>query len=73
MMTTEQQRALAADPDGLATYEFIANNIEVLTQEDIELLASNMIQVDVSGQFCTSAARYLNAIDSQAYASPVRR
>ncbi len=55
MMTTEQQRALAADPDGLATYEFIANNIEVLTQEDIELLASNMIQVDVSGQFCTSA------------------
>ena len=50
MMTTEQQRALAADPDGLATYEFIANNIEVLTQEDIELLASNMIQVDEIGR-----------------------
>ncbi len=72
-LTEEQLKRLSSDIDGLATYEFIANNIENLTEEEIEALASNMIKVDMSGQFTASAARYLNAINSEMYASVVRR
>jgi len=72
-LTEEQLKRLSSDIDGLATYEFIANNIENLTEEEIETLASNMIKVDMSGQFTASAARYLSAINSEMYVSAVRR
>lgn len=73
MLNEQQYKALAGDPDGLATYEYIANHIEELTPEDIDALASNMIDVDPSGQFTASAARYLNAIEPEAYREPIRR
>lgn len=73
MLTEQQLKALSSDPDGLTTYEFIANNIETLDASDIEALASNMIKVDAAGQFTASAARYLNAIDAEANRDAVRR
>lgn len=72
ILTQQQRTDLAADPDGLITYEFIANNIEALQPDDIDFLASNMISVDRSGQFLASAARYLNAINSESYKAVVR-
>lgn len=71
-MDEEIKKRLAADPDGLITYEFIANNIDSIDPVLPELV-DNMISVDACGQFCVSAARYLNAIDAEKYAPAVSR
>ncbi|MCM1347767.1 MAG: hypothetical protein NC338_00015 [Firmicutes bacterium] len=68
----EKIKHLISDPDGLATYEFIANNIESIDPV-LASLVDNMIRVDASGQFTVSAARYLNAIDSTKYSAEINR
>lgn len=65
-------RQLASDPDGLATYEYIANNIESI-ENVLDRLIDNMIKVDANGQFTVSAARYLHAIDSQKFGREIDR
>ena len=67
MIDTEQQNKLRNDPNGLATYEFIANNIGNV-EADMPWLVNNIIDVDRTGQFVVSTARYLHAIDSDKYA-----
>lgn len=57
----EELKRLRADADGLLTYEYIANHIDACANMMPELV-SNMIDVDKSGQFLVSAARYLCAI-----------
>ena len=69
-MDQELKKELSKDPDGLLTYEYIANNIDTC-HEIIDDLVENMILVDRNGQFLVSAARYLNAIDSEFYASQI--
>ncbi|MDE6555682.1 MAG: hypothetical protein K2K55_01820 [Duncaniella sp.] len=70
-MDQELKKELTQDPDGLLTYEYIANHIG--TCDDImKELVDNMILVDQSGQFVVSAARYLTAIDPELYAEPIR-
>lgn len=64
---------LRRDPDGLLTYEYIANHIDWLSEEDLNELLSNMINVDHNGQFLASASRYLNAIDSEKYGAAISR
>jgi len=68
----ENIKRLANDPDGLATYEFIANNIESVDGV-LPTLVDNMIRVDASGQFTVSAARYLHAIDAEKFAAEIDR
>ncbi len=63
---------LSNDPDGLATYEFIANNIDNIDDKMSDLV-ENMIKVDTQGQFTVSAARYLHAIDHVKYAREIDR
>lgn len=71
-MDENLKKQLSKDPDGLLTYEFIANNIA--TVDDImPELADNIIKVDLTGQFVVSAARYLNAIDREKYADSIDR
>lgn len=65
-------KTLSNDPDGLATYEFMANNIEDL-DDNMPALVDNMIKVDAHGQFTVSAARYLHAIDHRKYADEIDR
>lgn len=65
-MTNEDVKRLTGDPDGLLTYEYIANHIENC-DADIVWLAENIIRVDLTGQFCASAARYLHAVDSEKF------
>lgn len=71
-MTEEDKKALAADPDGLKTYEYLANNIDTCF-DDMDIIIDNMIRVDLSGQFLASAARYLHAIEAEKYAGYVGR
>ncbi len=65
-MDVDIKNKLEKDPDGLLTYEYIANNIDSC-DEDMDFLVANMIKVDLSGQFVASAARYLYAIDATKY------
>lgn len=71
-MTPENAKLLKQDPDGLITYEYLANNIETC-HDDIDALVDNLVRVDLSGQFLASSARYLHAIDPEKYAETVRK
>lgn len=71
-MTPDDLKALQQDPDGLLTYEYLANNIEDPAL-DLDALIDNMVRVDLNGQFLASTARYLHAIDAEKYAGPVCR
>ncbi len=70
IMNEDIKKELAKDPDGLLTYEYIANHINSI-DDTIDDLVDNMITVDLSGQFIVSAARYLHAIDPEKYAPQV--
>ena len=69
-MTQEDLKKIKHDPDGLLTYEYIANHIDNC-DNDLDVLIDNIINVDKSGQFTASAARYLYAIDPEKYAVAV--
>ena len=71
-MTSDDLKHLKSDPDGLLTYEYIANHIEEC-DADLPVLIENIINVDRTGQFTASAARYLEAIDPAKYAVYVRQ
>lgn len=71
-MDENLKKSLSKDPDGLLTYEYIANNIDTCFCI-IDDLIDNMINVDSNGQFLVSAARYLNAIDKEQYAAAISR
>lgn len=71
-MDEEIRKKLAKDPDGLLTYEYIANHIGEC-EEVMDILVDNMIAVDSTGQFIVSAARYLSAIGSKEYAKQIAR
>lgn len=71
-MTEAEKKTLAADTDGLLTYEYIANHIGQSEMEP-DWLTDNMIRVDQKGQFTASAARYLSAIDAAAFAPQIER
>lgn len=70
MLDEKIKKQLAQDVNGLLTYEYIANNIDTCS-EDMNFLVANMIQVDLTGQFVASAARYLYAINSEQYKSHI--
>lgn len=65
-------KSISSDPDGLLTYEFMANNIETI-EDQMPALVENMIRVDAHGQFSVSAARYLHAIDAGKYSAEIDR
>ncbi len=67
------RKTLGKDPDGLLTYEYIANHIGLCDDGDMQALVDNMIAVDTTGQFMVSAARYLAAIDAAKYQPHVER
>lgn len=71
-MTDDDLKTLRQDPDGLLTYEYLANHIEDC-DNDLDALIENLVRVDLNGQFLASTARYLNAIDASSYAGPIRK
>lgn len=71
-MNADIKKQLESDPDGLSTYEYIANHIDTCN-ECMEFLVDNMIRVDLSGQFSASAAQYLSAIDPSGFKGAIDR
>lgn len=71
-MDEQLSKKLSKDPNGLMTYEYIANNIQTIDDIMPELV-DNMILVDKTGQFIVSTARYLKAIDSNRFADSIDR
>lgn len=71
-MDQELKKQLSNDPDGLLTYEYIANHIDSC-DSIMNDLVDNMILVDGSGQFLVSSARYLCAIDREKFADAISR
>ena len=69
-MNEDLKKKLSRDPNGLLTYEYIANNIDSI-DDIMPQLVDNMIMVDPKGQFVASTARYLHAIDPVKYASAI--
>ncbi len=65
-MDQDLAKKIGKDPDGLLTYEYIANHIGGCDHQMDDLI-DNMINVDKTGQFIVSAARYLHAIDPSGY------
>ena len=72
-MTDDQKKQLTMDPDGgLKCYEYLANNIDTCTAEDMSQLCTTLQDIDLTGQFQASAARYLHAIDPTAFGETIR-
>lgn len=57
---------LENDPDGMATYEYIVNNVDSCCA-DMPQLIENLKKVDCNGQFLASTARFLNAVDRETF------
>lgn len=72
MIEEDLKKRLEGDPDGLTTYEYIANHVDSCS-EDMDFLIDNMARVDLTGQFVISAARYLHAIDPEGFGDCVSR
>lgn len=64
---SETLKNLAGDRDGMATYDYIVNNVDTCLASMPELI-ENLKRVDVSGQFLASTARFLSAVDREKFA-----
>lgn len=60
------KKVLEHDSDGMAIYDYIVNNVETC-REDLPILIERLREVDLSGQFLASAARFLHAVDSDRF------
>lgn len=69
-MDANLKKQLIADSTGLATYEYIANNIDTI-DADLPELVEIIVNVDTNGQFVVSTARYLHAINAEQYAASI--
>ena len=73
-MDDQVKKRLENDESGLLTYEYIANNINNADfPQEVDQLIDKIIEVDRTGQFVVSTARYLNAIDKECYANQIDR
>lgn len=61
---------LEADADGMATYEYIVNNVDTCL-DDMPELSDNLKRVDRTGQFLASTARFLCAVDRNRFVHAV--
>ena len=72
-MTQEEIKNLEKDADGMKTYEFLVNNIESLTDEQLTDVIDNLAQKDHSGQYLASGVKYMNAINANKYRSHIQK
>ncbi len=64
---SETLKNLSGDCDGMATYDYIVNNVDTCIDSMPELV-DNLRRADISGQFLASTARFLCAIDRDKFA-----
>ena len=65
---SETLKSLSGDKDGMATYDYIVNNVDTCLDSMPELV-ENLKRVDISGQFLASTARFLSAVDREKFSS----
>lgn len=63
---SEILKNLTGDQDGMATYDYIVNNVDSCIEHMPELV-ENLRRVDISGQFLASTARFLCAVDREKF------
>lgn len=64
---SEILKCLTGDQDGMATYDYIVNNVDSCIDSMPELV-ENLRRADISGQFLASTARFLCAVDREKFA-----
>ena len=64
---SETLKSLSGDKDGMATYDYIVNNVDTCIDSMPELY-DNLRRADISGQFLASTARFLCAVDREKFA-----
>lgn len=64
---SELLKSLTEDKDGMATYDYIVNNVDTCL-DSMQELVENLKRVDISGQFLASTARFLCAVDREKFA-----
>ena len=62
----ETLKNLGEDKDGMATYDYIVNNVDTCLDSMPELIEI-LKRVDISGQFLASTARFLSAVDREKF------
>lgn len=62
----ETLKSLSGDQDGMATYDYIVNNVDTCLDE-MDTLVENLRRVDICGQFLASTARFLSAVDAEKF------
>ena len=65
---SEIMKHLTGDEDGMATYDYIVNNVDSCMEHMPELV-ENLRRADISGQFLASTARFLCAVDREKFSS----
>jgi hypothetical protein len=63
---TESIKRLLSDSDGMATYDYIVNNVDTCVG-DLPDLIDNLVRVDRTGQFLASTVRFLAAVDRESF------
>lgn len=63
---SETLKSLSGDTDGMATYDYIVNNVDTCLDSMPELV-ENLRRADISGQFLASTARFLCAVDREKF------
>ncbi len=63
---SETLKSLSGDTDGMATYDYIVNNVETCI-ESMPQLVENLRRADITGQFLASTARFLCAVDREKF------
>ena len=66
------EKNIDGESEGMATYEYIVNNVDTCRDEMPELI-EKLEKVDTSGQFLASTARFLNAVDSESFKDSIPR
>lgn len=64
---------LPQDDEGLSTYEFLVNRLADLDDDALESVIDRLAEIDRTGQYLTSASRYLHALDSVGFEKQVNR
>lgn len=65
---SETLKSLSGDQDGMATYDYIVNNVDTCLESMPELV-ENLRRADISGQFFASTARFLCAVDREKFSA----
>lgn len=61
-----ETRNLSSDSDGMVIYDYIVNHIDTVEAEMPDLLIK-LQKADNSGQFLSSTARFLHAVDAEKF------